>query len=89
MNDEQVDRIGQTPAGGVASRRTVLAVLASASLLLTGWGATLAAGTSGGASGADAFQSLATVTRDGSKLGVQPDRTARLSGKLGVGTGDD
>jgi hypothetical protein len=88
MDCGQFSQIAQTRVGSV-SRRTVLAALASASLLLAARSATLAAGKLGGASGIDRSAYATSVEAADGKVGGSMDRLARLGGKLGIGAGDD
>ena len=89
MDCGQFSQIAQTRVGSV-SRRTVLAALASASLLLAARSATLAAGKLGGAgSGPDRSANATSAEAAGGKVGGSLDGPAQLGGKLGVQGGDE
>jgi hypothetical protein len=103
MVKEPFSEFAQTRVGGALPRRTALAALASASLLLAMSGPAFAAGKMGGVGGADEFQiTVPPEVQDeagddaedrlvalGGKVGGGMDGPTRLGGKLGVGTGDD
>ena len=88
MDCGQFSQIAQTRVGSV-SRRTVLAALASASLLLAARSATLAAGKLGGASGIDRSAYATSAEAAGGKVSGSLDGPAQLGGKLGVQGGDE
>jgi hypothetical protein len=89
MNGECFDQSEQIRAGRGASRRTLLAALVGASVVLTARGTVQAAGKLGGSSGADEFQISCGAEPQGGKIGGGADQPVTLGGKLGVGTGDD